>query len=447
VPYAVLDPDGNLVDVVPDVDTALDVGSQVADDILIEESPEPAGAVQGSFLGDFGARGPAMVTVADAVRKSGLAAQAPIRLDLDMDLEEAWERLYPYFPKTRFYKTYRGQTVNRELPINTYSDPEKMSRRLLGQNYKTAKKDLNHEDSTNVQGLSILPAFNMMKAGFKGVDACVGASPGCRSACLVYAGRNEIDPYNKIVKRARHEALLREPAAFVRMLAENIDRHARRRTAVPLVRLNVFSDLPWEKLCPDLFQAFPDLQYYDYTKVPGRDPVRDRTPNYHLTFSYSGVNHAAVAAELERGRNIAVVFIPLERIPADQRARGEGLPRTLDTTAFFKSSLGNVPIIDGDVSDVRPYDARQTRKTAIVGLRWKIPKQRDEGANIPTGRAAQMLVSARKTGFAVPVENRNGVLIAAVGARHEPMDDPDNQDHDDDVADELVQIQPRPRRR
>ena len=445
--YAVLDPEGNLVDVVPDIDTALEVGSQIADDILIEQSAAPAAPLQGSFLGDFGAAAAARVTVADAVAKSGLAQQAPIRLDMDMDLEEAWEKLYPYFPKKRFYKTYQGETINRELPISTYSDAEKMSKRILGQNYKTAKKDLNIEDNTNVQGLSILPAKNMRKVGFKGTDACVGASPACIASCLVYAGRNEIDPYNKIVKRARHEALLREPEAFVRMLAENIDRHSRRRTATPLVRLNVFSDLPWEILCPDLFTQFPELPYYDYTKVPGRAPRQAGIDNYHLTFSYSGINHAAVATELERGRNVAVVFIPLERIPADRRARGEGLPRKLDTTAFFKSSLGNVPVLDGDVSDVRPYDYQQSKDTAIVGLRWKIPKQREEDEDAPTGRAGKMLAKARKLGFAVPVENRNGVLIAAVGARHEPMEDPDSREDADEIGEPLVKIRPRTRAR
>jgi hypothetical protein len=438
--YAVLDPDGNLVDVVSDVDAALEVGSQVADDILIEQSPEPTPAMAGSFLGGFGAAAPSMLE--QAVARAGIPGPVPIPLNMNMDLEEAWEKLYPYFPKTRFYKTYRGETINRKLPINTYSTPEKMSARILGQNYKTAKKDLSFEDNTNVQGLSLLPATNMKRAGFKKVDSCVGASPACIASCLVYAGHNETDPYNKIVKRARHEALLREPQAFVRMLAENIERHSRRRTAIPFVRLNVFSDLPWEILCPDLFAEFPELSYYDYTKVAGRDPARYGASNYDLTFSYSGINQDAVASELARGRRVAVVFIPLEHVPADKRARGEGLPRTLDTTAFFNSDLGKVKVIDGDVSDVRPYDPGQV----IVGLRWKIPKKRAESGNVPTGRAAKLLQKARTMGFAVPVENRNGVLIAAVGARHEPMEDPDDRDDDDEVVDEeLVQIRPRSR--
>ncbi len=35
----------------------------------------------------------------------------------------------------------------------------------------------------------------------------------------------------------------------------------------PAVRLNDTSDLSWERLHPDLFTEFPNIQFYDYTKL------------------------------------------------------------------------------------------------------------------------------------------------------------------------------------
>lgn len=416
--YVVIDSEGTVQDLVPNVRAAVEVGSEFGDEVVVEHNNEPESAGSGlSGLGD----GNALDLTQSALRRSGLARYAPIPLDMNMSLEDAWAELYDYFPKERFVHERDGVVIDQIVPVRAYDSPEKMSRRLLGQNYKTAKKDLQHEQNTNVQGLSILPAFNMHMAGYKGVNTCVGASAACRKSCLVYSGHNEIDPYNKQVKFARNRALLEKPHAFMRMLAENIARHSRRRTAIPFVRLNVFSDLPWELICPDLFHAFPDTPFYDYSKVPGRDPSRHGIDNYDLTFSYSGTNAEAVAKELGYGRRIAVVFVPPYAIPAKERAEGQGLPATLNTTDFFNSTRGEVVVRDGDVSDVRPYDdlwarAHGVDPAIIVGLRWKIPM----------GRQKKALAEAKKLAFAVEVVEHNGILIAPVSARQEPIKDPDD---------------------
>ena len=254
-----------------------------------------------------------------------------------------------------------------------------------------------------------------MQPGFERINACVGASPACIASCLVYSGHNTIDPYNAVVKAARLQALVREPVAFLRMLAENIRRHARQRSSEPYVRLNVFSDIPWELFCSELFDAFSLLNFYDYTKVENRQPP----PNYDLTFSFSGINQPQVAHELSRGRRIAVVFIPPQRIPAEQRSRGEGMPQRLDVGELFGSHLGELSVIDGDVSDVRPRDPAPS----IVGLRWKIPM----------GRQTAAFAQAQEAAFAVPVIEHKGRLIATQSARNEPIEDPDDElDIDDE---------------
>lgn len=382
----------------PDVDDAVEAASQYAPVVSVENMPHDGGA---AGLGELGAVNPRRPE--QALKMCGLS---PMPLPMDMSLEEAHVKLLPFFPTHKFVKKH-----GKQVPIKAYLTPQEMSQHLLGQNYKTAKKDLAFEANTDVQGLSILPnvQISRMRPGVGRINTCVGASKACVAACLVYSGRNDADPYNAIVKAARQEAMLKEPRAFLRMLAENIARHARIRTATPYVRLNVFSDIPWELVCPELFEHFSGLQFYDYTKVEGRIPPR----NYDLTFSFSGVNQPQVAHELSRGRRIAVVFVPPRVVHAEGRARGEGLPSDVDVGGLFNSALGRLPVIDGDVSDVRPRDPAP----AIVGLRWKIPMGRQQAA----------MKQALATAFAVPVMEHDGVLIAAQSARMEPIHDADEE--------------------
>lgn len=415
MPYAVISPDGDVVDLVPDVDDAIDVASHIAPMVSVENGPSDAGM---SGLGELGAVN--RKRPEHALKMSGLRPM-PLPTDRTISLEEAHARLLPFFPNQRFVKMRGGKEVNDWVPVTAYDTPKKMSERLLGQNYKTAKKDLAIETNTDVQGLSLLPARSLKtQRGFEKINACVGASPACVASCLVYSGHNTIDPYNAVVKAARHKALIKEPVAFLRMLAENIARHAKSRDAAPYVRLNVFSDLPWELICPELFDTFALLSFYDYTKVENREPP----PNYDLTFSFSGINQQQVAHELSRGRRIAVVFVPPRRVPA----RGEGLPSYVDVGELFGSALGSLPVIDGDVSDVRPRDLAPS----IVGLRWKIPMGRQEAA----------FAQAQEAAFAVPVLEYNGQLIASQSARNEPIYDADACDEDEDETAEEQAWQP-----
>lgn len=407
MPYAIIDPDGNLRDLVPDVDAAVQSAAQYSPFVQVENGPQVH-----SGLGDAGLGALNLRQAEHALKMCGVKPMA-LPTDSIMSLGEAHRRLLPFFPTQRFVKARGGVEVNTWEPVLAYDTPQKMSERILGQNYKTAKTDLGIEVSTSVMGLSLLPAQSLAgKPGFERfakVNACVGASAACIASCLVYSGHNTMDPYNAIVKAARYKALVHEPVAFMRMLSENIARHGRSRKAEPYIRLNVFSDLPWELICPDLFAAHSDIRFYDYTKVVNRD--LSRTPNYDLTYSFSGSNKAQVAHELNRGLRVAVVFIPPYRIPNEGRERGAGLPDQLDTDEVFGTNFGEpLEVLDGDVSDVRPREPGRV----IVGLRWKIPM----------GRQAEAFAQAQEAAFAVPVEDMgNGVLIAATSARNEPISD------------------------
>jgi hypothetical protein len=112
----------------------------------------------------------------------------------------------------------------------------------------------------------------------------------------------------------------------------------------PAIRLNGTSDLPW--LAMELAAAFPEVEFYDYTKHP--KPWLRTLPNYHLTFSHSGHNMQDCSEALEHGINVAVVFTT---------RRGEALPETWN----------GFPVIDGDLHDCRFLDP----KGVVVGLRAK----------------------------------------------------------------------------
>jgi hypothetical protein len=139
-------------------------------------------------------------------------------------------------------------------------------------------------------------------------------------------------------------------------LVRDIERHVRRAERhglKPAVRLNGTSDLPWERIrCGEhanVFERFPDVEFYDYTKVPVG--IRRRAldiPNYHLTFSLAESNDDNARDAMAAGLNVAAVFAV---------KRGQPLPET-----YWRR-----PVIDGDVSDLRFTDPAG----CIVGLRAK----------------------------------------------------------------------------
>ena len=192
---------------------------------------------------------------------------------------------------------------------------------------KNAKIEKTNElDEYYVTGLSLAPAHT------SGFEVCKGASDGCRKACLFTAGQGRFENV-QTARIAKTRLFFQDRATFKRMLFDDIrkaQRTARKRGLPLAIRLNVLSDLPWERIFPDLFDAFPDVQFYDYTKVAGR-----QTPsNYHLTFSRSESNQAQAERELAAGRNVTVVF------------RSKVLPLKW---------LG-APVVSGDSSDLRFKD-------------------------------------------------------------------------------------------
>lgn len=192
-----------------------------------------------------------------------------------------------------------------------------------------------------------------------GVSLCPAASAGCKASCLYRAGRGVMRPVYE-ARLAKTMRYLQDRDAFMADLSADLVRLVRRqaRTGVrQAVRLNGTSDVRWENTpivrngvsFDGVPQAFPELKFYDYTKIIGR-----RVPtNYSLTFSASEINGAAARRVLMVGRmNVAVVF------------HGKTLP-----TMFWGR-----PVIDGTAHDMRFLDPAGG---VVVGLLAKGPARRD----------------------------------------------------------------------
>lgn len=144
---------------------------------------------------------------------------------------------------------------------------------------------------------------------------------------------------------------LEAPELFLQMLTLELtllEREARRQKLQPAARLNGSSDLAWEDLHPEIFQRFPNIRFFDYTKNPARMnrflQHSNWHANYHLTFSAQPHNHEQSRRFLEQGGTVAAVFWP-------------EVPR----------SYWGHSVINGDDHDARFLDTTGS----IVGLKAK----------------------------------------------------------------------------
>jgi hypothetical protein len=203
--------------------------------------------------------------------------------------------------------------------------------------------------------------LHLAPADLSGKEVCPKRTAGCTAACLNLAGRGGIfkkGESTNVIQQARirkTKLFFENRSAFISQLLNDIVKtikYAEKKGLIPVFRLNGTSDLSWEKYeileGRNIFQMFPQVQFYDYTKVLGRK-VGD-IPNYHLTFSNADGNINDVLAAKQAGLNIAVVF-------------KKELPKTY---------LG-LPVINGDETDLRFLDP----KGVIVGLKAKGKAKKD----------------------------------------------------------------------
>jgi hypothetical protein len=167
---------------------------------------------------------------------------------------------------------------------------------------------------------------------------------GCNIACLYSAGRGAYSS----VQNARINKTnwyYQDKQGFMLQLIKNIFSliyKANKLQLIPLIRLNGTSDIKWENIGFDyqgkhydnIMQLFPNIQFYDYTKIINRDNL---PANYDLTFSYSGKPEFIkyVNKAIEKNMRIAVVFKDKHNLP---------------------NEFMGLNVVNGDNSDIRHLD-------------------------------------------------------------------------------------------
>ena len=170
-------------------------------------------------------------------------------------------------------------------------------------------------------------------------NVCPKATAGCIAACLNLAGRGGMftpEQGTNTIQEARKRKtrlFFQDRDTFMEQLEQDINlgiKQAAKKGLTAVFRLNGTSDLSWEKYKlkgsdKNVFEMFPDVQFYDYTAVLGRKVAQYK--NYHLTFSRKESNDKDCAKALKAGMNVAAVY---DEIPAGMYSADDTDLRFLD---------------------------------------------------------------------------------------------------------------------
>jgi hypothetical protein len=211
--------------------------------------------------------------------------------------------------------------------------------------------------------------LHLAPADLSGYQTCPKATAGCKAACLNTAGRGGMfkkGESTNTIQQARirkTKMFFENRSEFMAQLVKDIElgiKQSIKKDLIPVFRLNGTSDLSFEKyevvrngvLYRNIFEAFSDVQFYDYTKVLGRK-VKD-IKNYQLTFSAADGNDRDVESAMYNGMNVAVVF---------------GIKKNEPMPEYYNG----VQVFNGDESDLRFLDP----KNVVIGLYAKGKAKKD----------------------------------------------------------------------
>ena len=237
-------------------------------------------------------------------------------------------------PKATIKDSSDGYPVVRWFNTDTGRFQENKVKQLLQPGDSNTK--LNKNDIKTF-GLSLSPST---ESGYG--NTCASASKGCKGACLDHQGLASVFSRIREARKAKTVLFYTDRPRFLAMLEKEIRtkiKTGKTRGHDIAFRLNVFSDIRWEKYLPAdlLCDNSQNFRFYDYSKHYKRVLKSDCgyiRPNYHLTFSRSETNESETLNLLDAGNSAAVVFA---RVP---------LPKTWN----------GFPVIDGDKTDLRYLD-------------------------------------------------------------------------------------------
>lgn len=244
-------------------------------------------------------------------------------------------------------ENYRNLDVN----LSYKALIKKLGIAYLGGVSTSHKTELSEKNGVLTYGVYLAP-WNL-----SGYQVCAGGRH-CHDFCLSGSGQNKADilargeKHSKInISRIKKTRLFYENRpVFMKLLIHEIKRAANKAAAKGMpfaVRLNCTSDLSPELFVHDgqnILDIFPNIQFYDYTKVSNRVKLLGKYTNYDLTFSFDGYNRKTAEKFLNNGGRVAVVF------------DGHNLP------AYFDGWR----VIDGNSYDFRFKDPGRV----VVGLSY-----------------------------------------------------------------------------
>jgi hypothetical protein len=210
-------------------------------------------------------------------------------------------------------------------------------------------------------------------ANYSGRELCRWRTEACTIACNgFWSGMNvTISTRLALIGRALLWNFYREIfAEKLRTELANFAKLCKRTNAIPAVRLNVSSDVVYERLLPDIFADFPMIRFLDYTKALPRH--REKLPaNYELCHSFNErTTTADVEAIVSAGRNVVIAF---DSAYAPQRKLWGALPKYVRFTDAAGRDF-TLPVINGDRHDLRLVD--MDGRGVVVGLHGKSGKRR-----------------------------------------------------------------------
>lgn len=230
---------------------------------------------------------------------------------------------------------------------------------------------LDSPKAIKARGFGYLNAIHYMApASLAGVgNLCPAATDGCIKLCLgEYSGQAGMVKHDsdmnsvRLSRREKAQRFMRDRKAYMRDVVRSIELAQAKAEKLDLklcVRMNGSTDIAWEGIACErngqafrnLMEAFPELQFVDYTKIASR-LTRKLPGNYHLTLSRTEKNDSQVISIVSNGLgNAAIVF---ETVPV---------------------TWHGLPVINGDEHDLRHLDPAGV----IVGLSPKGTKaKRDQ---------------------------------------------------------------------
>lgn len=226
------------------------------------------------------------------------------------------------------------------------------------------------------------------------VNVCPAASIGCKAACLHASGRASFDSKIQAAQLSRtliYAASRKHFSALVFAEIAKAEKRANKTGAILSARLNGTSDISPKAFTVDgvnVLQRFPNVHFYDYTKVWTRSKV-EYSENYSLTFSHTDAKSIDESLQLVRdGAPVAIPFAELNAAGRIKAARSVTLPNEYTILDAAGRVLETFKVFDGDKTDARFLDRQNGAPKQggfIVGLRAKRTTIEKERAALASG--------------------------------------------------------------